>query len=87
VINGGFGMTIDGSEDADRRIKQMLHWDVNNGIARRGWARNEPAIFAIKRAMQENPNLKVTLPNIADGKLIDGLFNSIHKLSPKGNGV
>jgi urocanate hydratase len=74
VINGGFGMTLDGSEDAGRRLKQMLHWDVNNGIARRSWARNEPALFAIKRAMQENPKLKVTLPNFADEKLIDRLF-------------
>ena len=74
VINGGFGMTIDGSDDADRRLKQMLHWDVNNGIARRSWARNEPAIFAIRRAMQENPNLKVTLPNLTNGKMIDELF-------------
>ena len=74
VINGGFGMTIDGSEDADRRIKQMLHWDVNNGIARRSWARNEPAIFAIQRAMQENPKLIITLPNLTDEKMIDGLF-------------
>lgn len=74
VINGGFGMTLDGSEDADRRLKQMLHWDVNNGIARRGWARNSSALFAIQRAMQENPNLKVTLPNFADDHLIEGLF-------------
>jgi urocanate hydratase len=74
VINGGFGMTLDGSEDADRRLTQMLHWDVNNGIARRSWARNEPAIFAIKRAMQENPNLVVTIPNLTDEKLIDGMF-------------
>ena len=74
VINGGFGMTLDGSEDADRQLKQMLHWDVNNGIARRSWARNEPAIFAIKRAMQENPNLVVTLPNLTDEGFIDGLF-------------
>lgn len=74
VINGGFGMTLDGSADADRRMKQMLHWDVNNGIARRSWARNEPAIFTIKRAMQENPNLKVTIPNLTDEKLIDDLF-------------
>jgi len=74
VINGGFGMTLDGSDDSDRRLKQMLHWDVNNGIARRSWARNESAIFAIKRAMQENPNLTVTLPNLTDEKLIDGLF-------------
>jgi urocanate hydratase len=76
VINGGFGMTLDGSDDTDRRLKQMLHWDVNNGIARRSWARNEPALFAIKRAMEENPNLKVTLPNFADDRLIDGLFKS-----------
>jgi len=74
VINGGFGMTLDGSDDADRRLKQMLHWDVNNGIARRSWARNEPAMFAIKRAMQENPNLKITLPNLTDEKMMDGLF-------------
>lgn len=74
VINGGFGMTLDGSEDADRRLKQMLHWDVNNGIARRGWARNSSALFAIQRAMRENPNLKVTLPNFADDQLIEGLF-------------
>jgi urocanate hydratase len=77
VINGGFGMTIDGSEDADRRLKQMLHWDVNNGISRRSWARNKPAMFAIKRAMQENPNLIVTLPNLTDEKMIDGLFSPI----------
>jgi len=76
VINGGFGMMLDGSEDADRRLKQMLHWDVNNGIARRSWARNGPAMFAIKRAMQENPNLKVTLPNFADDHLIDELFKA-----------
>ena len=74
VINGGFGMTLDGSDEADRRLQQMLHWDVNNGIARRSWARNESALFAIKRAMQENPNLKVTLPNLADDQLIEGLF-------------
>ena len=76
VINGGFGMTLDGSEDANRRLKQMLHWDVNNGIARRSWARNESAVFAIKRAMEENPNLKITLPNFADDRLIDGLFKA-----------
>lgn len=75
VINGGFGMVIDGSEDADRRIKMMLHWDVNNGISRRSWARNEGAVFAIKRAMEMNPELKVTIPEIADDQLIDSLFN------------
>jgi urocanate hydratase len=71
VINGGFGMVLDGSEDADRRLKNMLFWDVNNGISRRAWARNPEAVFAIKRAMRENPNLKVTLPNFAAGELID----------------
>jgi urocanate hydratase len=71
VINGGFGLTLDGSTDAERRLKQMLHWDVNNGIARRSWARNEEAIFAIKREMERTPNLKVTLPNIASDKLIE----------------
>ncbi|WP_018337247.1 urocanate hydratase [Butyricimonas synergistica] len=74
VINGGFGMMLDGSADSDRRLKSMLFWDVNNGISRRSWARNEGAIFAIKRAMEVNPNLKVTLPNLADDKLIDTLF-------------
>ncbi len=70
VINGGFGMVIDGSDDADRRIKNMLHWDVNNGIARRSWARNSGAIFAIKREMERTPLLKVTIPNFADESLI-----------------
>jgi urocanate hydratase len=74
VINGGFGMVLDGSEEADRRLEMMLHWDVNNGIARRSWARNEGSIFAIKRAMQEEPNLNVTLPNLVDNHIIEGLF-------------
>lgn len=74
VINGGFGLTIDGSQEAESRLELMLHWDVNNGIARRSWARNEPARFAIERAMTENPKLKVTLPNIADDQLIHQLF-------------
>ena len=69
MINGGFGMLLDGSEDADRRLKSMLFWDVNNGISRRSWARNEGAIFAIKRAMEAEPNLKVTLPNFVDESL------------------
>jgi urocanate hydratase len=73
VINGGFGMLLDGSGDADRRLKMMLHWDVNNGIARRSWARNEPAIFAIKRAMEKEPKLKVTVPNLVDEDLLAGL--------------
>jgi len=63
VINGGFGMLLDGSADSERRLKSMLHWDVNNGIARRAWARNDEAVFAIERAMQAEPRLKVTLPN------------------------
>lgn len=70
VINGGFGMVIDGSEASDRHIREMLLWDVNNGIARRSWARNEGAIFAIKREMERTPGLKVTLPNLADEALI-----------------
>jgi urocanate hydratase len=74
VINGGFGMLLDGSEDASRRLKMMLHWDVNNGIARRSWARNDEAVFAIKRAMEAEPKLKVTLPNIADDNLLKGFF-------------
>lgn len=74
VINGGFGMMLDGSEDADRRLKSMLFWDVNNGIARRSWARNQEAVFAIKRAMQAEPRLKVTLPHIPADELLEGLF-------------
>tara|TARA_R110002072_G_scaffold4384_3_gene30692 strand:+ start:2084 stop:4102 length:2019 start_codon:yes stop_codon:yes gene_type:complete len=70
VINGGFGMVLDGSKEAERRLKSMLFWDVNNGIARRSWARNDEAIFAIKRAMKENPDLKVTLPNIVDENIL-----------------
>lgn len=73
VINGGFGMVLDGSEDADRRLKSMLLYDVNNGIARRSWARNEPAIFAIKREMERSPGLKITLPNLVEEDL-SGLF-------------
>lgn len=74
VINGGFGMVLDGSDDADRRLKNMLFWDVNNGISRRSWARNQEAIFAIKRAMEAEPNLKVTLPNFADEDVVNNLF-------------
>ncbi|MFG1510107.1 urocanate hydratase [Halobacteriovorax sp. HFRX-2_2] len=70
VMNGGFGMVLDGSEDCDRRIKSMLFWDVNNGINRRSWARNEGATFAIKRAMEKEPLLKVTLPNLVDDSLL-----------------
>ncbi|WP_408041724.1 urocanate hydratase [Tenacibaculum amylolyticum] len=71
VMNGGFGMLLDGSKGASKRLKSMLFWDVNNGIARRSWARNSEAVFAIKRAMQVEKNLKVTLPNIVDDALFD----------------
>jgi urocanate hydratase len=74
VINGGFGMLLDGTAEADRRLKLMLHWDVNNGIARRAWARNDEAIFSIKRAMQNETRLTVTLPNLVNNALIDILF-------------
>ena len=73
VINGGFGMVIDGSEDSRRRIDEMLLWDVNNGIARRSWARNEGALSAIRREMERTPGLRVTLPNIADDELINSV--------------
>ena len=74
VINGGFGMVLDGSKEVDKRLKAMLFWDVNNGISRRSWARNDGAIFAIKRAMESEPNLKVTLPNTVDDSLLNDLF-------------
>ena len=71
VINGGFGMVIDGSDDSARHIQEMLLWDVNNGIARRSWARNEGAVSAIRREMERQPLLRVTLPNFADADLIE----------------
>ena len=74
VINGGFGMLLDGTKEADRRLKMMLHWDVNNGISRRSWARNEGAMFAIKRAMEAEPLLKVTIPELVDDSVIEGIF-------------
>ncbi len=70
VINGGFGMLLDGTTEAENRLKSMLFWDVNNGISRRSWARNEGAVFAIKRAMEAEPNLKVTIPHFVDEKLL-----------------
>ena len=73
VINGGFGMILDGSTASEERLKSMLFWDVNNGIARRSWARNEGAEFAIKRAMASEPRLKVTLPHKVDDALLEGL--------------
>ncbi len=73
VMNGGFGMTLDGTPEADRRLKMMLLWDVNNGIARRSWARNKEAMFAIQREMERTPLLKVTIPNIADDSIINNV--------------
>ena len=73
VINGGFGMLLDGSKDASRRLKSMLFWDVNNGISRRSWARNEEAVFAIKRAMEVEKKLTVTLPNLVDDALLENM--------------
>lgn len=73
VVNGGFGMVLDGSNDAECRLKSMLFWDVNNGIARRSWARNEEANFAIKRAMEVEPNLQITMPNNVDDNLLNTL--------------
>ncbi len=77
VINGGFGMLLDGSEDAERRLKMMLHWDVNNGINRRSWSRNKEAVFAIKREMEREPLLKVTLPNFTNDQLIEDVVQKI----------
>lgn len=73
VINGGFGLVLDGSADADRRLKSMLFWDVNNGIARRSWARNKEADFAIRREMERTPGLRVTLPNLVDEQILSNL--------------
>ena len=74
VINGGFGMLLDGTDTADKKLRSMLFWDVNNGISRRSWARNEEAVFAIKRAMKHEPLLKVTLPNTTNDELIDSIY-------------
>jgi urocanate hydratase len=74
VMNGGFGMLLDGSPEAAERLKSMLFYDVNNGVARRSWARNEEAIFAIQREMERTPQLKVTLPNLVDDALLKNLF-------------
>jgi urocanate hydratase len=74
VINGGFGMLLDGTPEAEERLKSMLFYDVNNGIARRSWARNDEALFAVKREMERTPNLKVTLPNLVEDELIKKLF-------------
>ncbi len=74
VINGGFGMLLDGSDGVSRKLKSMLFYDVNNGISRRSWARNEEALFAIKREMERTPELKVTLPNLVEDELLEGLY-------------
>jgi len=74
VINGGFGMVLDGSPEADRRLSQMLYWDVNNGIARRSWARNDNAMFTARRAMAENPHLRITMPHLVEDKWLENLF-------------
>ncbi|MCR5152242.1 MAG: urocanate hydratase, partial [Prevotella sp.] len=74
VINGGFGMVCDGSDDCDRRIRNMLFWDVNNGIARRSWARNDGSLEAIRREMDRTPGLTVTLPNLVDDNIIDNIL-------------
>jgi len=76
VINGGFGMVLDGTDNARRRLEQMLYWDVNNGIARRSWARNENALFTARRAMAENPRLRITMPQMVDDELLENLFDS-----------
>jgi len=74
VINGGFGLTLDGTPEAEKRMSNMLFWDVNNGISRRNWARNKEAIFAIQREMERTPALKVTIPNIVAEGLLKDLF-------------
>jgi urocanate hydratase len=76
VINGGFGMLLDGSQESHRRLTMMLHWDVNNGIARRSWARNEGAVFAINRAMEQQPLLRVTVPQHVEDQLIEQYFGN-----------
>jgi urocanate hydratase len=77
VINGGFGMVLDGSGETESKLRMMLHWDVNNGIARRSWARNKEAIFTLKREMERTPGLKVTIPVIADDEMIDGALKQV----------
>ncbi|PWD99910.1 urocanate hydratase [Marinilabilia rubra] len=83
VMNGGFGMVLDGSSDASKRVSKMLFWDVNNGISRRSWARNEGAMFAAKRAMATEPGLKITVPRLANENLIDEVFRNAKTLKNK----
>ena len=75
VMNGGFGLLLDGTAEADTRLQKMLFYDVNNGIARRSWARNENSLFAIRRQMKKTPNLKVTLPTLVAPNLLDDLIS------------
>jgi urocanate hydratase len=77
VINGGFGMVLDGSSDSGKKLRVMLHWDVNNGIARRSWARNKEALFTLKREMERTPGLKVTVPYIADDEVIEEAIKGV----------
>jgi len=76
-MNGGFGLLLDGSAEAKTRLQKMLFYDVNNGIARRSWARNENSLFAIRRQMEKTPNLQVTLPTLVETNLLDDLVNKI----------
>ena len=78
VTNGGFGMVLDGSEAVDRRIQQMIHWDVNNGIARRSWAGNASARFTLERAMAAEPRLEATLPHAAGAELVRGALAGVY---------
>jgi urocanate hydratase len=84
VINGGFGMVLDGSEDTAKKLRMMLHWDVSNGIARRSWARNKGALFTLKREMKRTPGLKVTVPYIADDEVIDQVYPTTPQTPLKG---
>ena len=74
VINGGFGILLDGSKNSEKKLKKMLFFDVNNGVARRSWARNKPAIFTIKKEMHRSKNLNVLVPEVVDDEIIDSLF-------------
>jgi urocanate hydratase len=78
VINGGFGMVLDGTRETEDKLRKMLYWDVNNGIARRSWARNKEAIFTLKRELEKTPGLKVTVPYIADDNIIEEAVRNYH---------
>jgi urocanate hydratase len=77
VINGGFGMVLDGTPGTSDKLRKMLHWDVNNGIARRSWARNKGALTTLRREMERTPGLKVTVPYIADDRIIDDALKGV----------